>query len=264
VGDIFSFGDISDGAETETDLVAAHSHGYPLPVERALFALAMCPWEEFVEDEGISWWRPFIVKWVHEVPHDPLARIYALPSADSLSWRINWSVDSKSGQERQYEIPMQMDYNPKGMATIAGDLSGIWKGIDAVWPVQRAAHPAFNSLVPHFILEAFRATGIDQLIFHNTAIDAALFTQGQGAKRDAGKSIATLLNKKAADSYFDLYDARSDYIHGRAFKRPLTYADLRAMRRVSRQVILRVLDLLRAHPEWTRRNYMNHLESLES
>jgi uncharacterized damage-inducible protein DinB len=66
------------------------------------------------------------------------------------------------------------------------------------------------------------------------------------------------------DFYFDLYDARSDYILGRAFKRPLTYADLRAMRRVSRQVILRVLDLLRAHPEWTRRDYMNHLESLES
>jgi hypothetical protein len=115
-------------------------------------------------------------------------------------------------------------------------------------------------LVPHFVLQALEAEGIDQLIFHNTAVDAVLFAQG--AKSGTQHFIEKLVDAESAVEYERLYDARSEYIHGRELKIPLTYDDLRKMRRLTRRVIVGVLELLQSHPSWTKREFIKHLHSL--
>jgi len=86
--------------------------------------------------------------------------------------------------------------------------------------------------VVHFLVRAFLADGIDEVMAHMTAIEAALglemdymrklrpkpdpHPKPSATERVAARIGAALTDPRAAQDYKELFDLRSRFVHGRA------------------------------------------------
>lgn len=197
---------------------------WPKVVDDAVYALILQNWEDYAQHRNYNW-RAFQIPWVYTVTPDRLAAPAFPPSHETLSWQTQIGQDGV-GQDVEMEVPLRLnafeDYNP-----IANELTeSRWQEI-----VSATSAPIFNPTAAHFMVRAFRNTGIDEFLSHISAVEAAVglgsdFGIGgrppripgkqQGATARLRRRIAGLLGDIAAGARFEeLFSVRSAYLHGR-------------------------------------------------
>ncbi|WP_293682248.1 hypothetical protein [uncultured Phenylobacterium sp.] len=210
--------------------IEPHKRRYPLVVEQAIFALLLAPWEDLVEHADFNW-RAFQIPWVYTVEDDLFVRPAALPSADSLTWETQ-HVDDGTEEGDEYERPAAFHFEPP-----IGALDNVVS--DERWlAVERAlASDLFTTPIAHFLVAAFLGEGIDEFIGHLTALEASLGLRAdQSREKVLSARISALLHDPAAATiYGELFNLRSEYVHGRAMG-VISGAARVAARRLARQV----------------------------
>jgi hypothetical protein len=229
-------------------------------VERGLFVLALYPWEAQLSDKAEPW-QPFKVPWAYTTSRHVFGFPPQAPDPDALSW----TLAQPDPDEDPFEVPAVLRYIEENEHPILQDFASRWWDlVSRVAPLGGKPLPGFNPRVEHFLLRGFLESKIDQLLWHVTAIDAAV---GKGAT-----SVATTLarriyaltkNKELADGFKNVhYRRRSELIHGKDLSGvPLREADLAEVRRVGRAVTVSLIEFVDTHPGWSRDQLIGFLDS---
>ena len=202
--------------------IEPHKPKFPDAVEAALFALLMVPWENVAHYADYEW-RPFRVPWVHTIDDDLFARRMTVPDADTLTWVPDFYYDDASGETIEHERPECLPLNNAAQAISILD-HPFWTIVTAARGSSLCARP-----FPHFLVRAFVSEGIDEFLAHITVVEAALglaldhdpLSRPKFGRKNPGATtriswrVAGLLNDAdAAERYRQLYEERSDFLHG--------------------------------------------------
>lgn len=199
-----------------------HHGRFPGAVEASLAFLLLAPWEVWSTMLEVDW-RGFKIPWIYALTDDLFVRPERPPRADSLAWQPYFVPDGLGGEIE--------DEEPTTMPLEDGAASELALFNDTAWQefVAASASPLFETPIVHFLVRAFAADGMDEVMAHMTLIEAAVGLQADHrwkAKSDAHKTlgatqrvkarIAALLGDvQAAIDYGDLFELRSAYVHGR-------------------------------------------------
>src|SRR3546814_6897000 len=111
-------------------------------------------------------WRGFRLPWIYTVDDDLFIRPAPPPSADSLSLEP-WIVEDNWGEEIELERPTALPLDDEAQAELARFNNGAWEQLQAA-----RATSLFETPVEHFLVRAFLADGMDEVMAHMTAIEA--------------------------------------------------------------------------------------------
>jgi len=228
--------------------IEPHKGRFPAIVEDTLFFLLLAPWEEWSQMPEVDW-RGFRVPWVYTTDEDLFVRPLAVPSPDSLSWEPQALTDSW-GDVVEVERPVVLPLEDEAAAAVPA-----WNGPYYERVTRARASPLFETPVVHFFVRAYLSDGVDEVLGHLTAIEAALGLQadydrrlrlrsdkGPGATKRVAARIAALLNARGfADQYEQLFTVRSAFLHGRAMG-TISTAERVMARKLSRQVVTALVD----------------------
>jgi hypothetical protein len=135
---------------------------------------------------------------------------HRLPFAETLSFEPDvFEVDGET-VELERRVRYQLGDAASNVNALVGD--------ELVGRVERAAtSPLFETPVTHFLVRAFAADGIDEFMGRLTMIEAALGQHEKKATECVKRRIAGLLGDAAvAADYGELFDLRSQFVHGRS------------------------------------------------
>jgi hypothetical protein len=229
--------------------IDAHAGQYAPAVTDALFVLLLAPWEEW-HSMVYTDWRGFLVPWVHLETGDLFVRPRIVPSPDLLTWEYA-GFTAPDGEEVEYERPVVIHLSSDAAAMLQKLDHRRWDQIQ-----QASATDLFSTPVKHFLVRAFFSDGMDQIMAHMTAIEAAL-----GMRADFGgpyppgvarlkvkdrlaKRIETLLgDPQMAADYKALFELRSTFVHGRSINTKVPSQDRTRARRVARRVVSALVDM---------------------
>ena len=200
-----------------------HLGRFPPAVESALFFLLLAPWEDWSTMPDVDW-RGFRIPWIYTVDEDLFVRPARPPTADSLTLEP-WIVEDKSGEEIELERPTKLRLEGLAVATLQLFTDTRWTELQ----VARGT-PLFETPIAHFLVRAFLSDGMDEIMAHMTAIEAALGLQADyrskpksdlhrkisATNRVAARLGALLADPQAIKDYRDLFELRSAFVHGRA------------------------------------------------
>jgi hypothetical protein len=94
------------------------------------------------------------------------------------------------------------------------------------------------------LIKAFFADGLEQLLWHVTALEALLGERKQGVAGSLAKRTAAILGttekerKELRKRFNELYDLRCDLVHGNEFKRDVQWQQLFEARTMARRVTI--------------------------
>jgi hypothetical protein len=126
-----------------------------------------------------------------------------------------------------------------------------WKLLERVCSLNVTASDAFNPLVRHFAVRAFREEGFDEILFHHFAVEA-LFEAPQVTKPSIKKIIGNLLDNATAHRWNDLRDFRNDYVHGRRPSTSFYSQNLTELQILAAALITAMLHEVEKHPDLSR------------
>jgi hypothetical protein len=251
-------------------LVDVYRRCFPPIVERALMTLLLHPWEDRALYASFDTWKPFDVPWIYAANSDPFEAPRPVPDFTSLSWR---PYATPEGDIIEHDQPDSREFEEIVFDNYETECRTTWTTLEMVCPLEQICCPAFNPLIEHFLLRAWREEGIDQLIMHMTAIDAAIGNRELnknrpkekkyvGLTKALGARMCALLSDPNAGSQFDtLYDRRSEYIHGRlGAEGEIKIEDLNSARRMARRVARGVLEYAVNHPDRSRDDMLADLD----
>ncbi|MGE8359390.1 hypothetical protein [Pseudomonas sp.] len=219
--------------DVRADLGEIDPHGSRLPavVESALFFLLLAPWEQWAEMRQVDW-RGFHLPWIYTVSDDLCESPKKPPDPATLSWQPGFYTDEQ-GETVELDEPVALFLNN-------GAAHGLKALTDSAWNTLQAARQTglFNTPVEHFLVRAFLAKGMDEVLSHITAIEAALGMRvdhdssrrplvgaknNPGATRRVASRLSAAMNDPgAAKDYIKLFDIRSTFVHGRAGLAPIS------------------------------------------
>lgn len=226
----------------------------PAAVERTLFFLLLAPWEDWVEMPSVDW-RPFATPWVFSGNADLFVAPPLPRSARTLNWTTQFGATS-DGEQVEWETPVELPLRDEA-AQAAGMLN------EPLWnDLQRALQaPVFGTPVAHFLVRAFLADGIDEFLAHVTTVEAALGTmldyqkvkgdrhRAWNATRRVATRVVGLLGSRAeGETYRELFDQRSVFLHGR-LAQPISVADRVNARRLARRVTCGLVQAALSSPQ---------------
>jgi len=203
-----------------------HLGRFPPAVEAALFFLLLAPWEQWSTMQEVDW-RGFRIPWIHTVDDDLFIRPAPPPSADSLSLEP-WIVEDNWGEQIELERPTTLRLDDDAKAGLALFTDRAWQELNAA-----RATSVFETPVSHFLVRAFLADGMDEVMAHMTAIEAAVGLEMDHKKwlrpkpdphkkvssatdRVAARVAAVMNDRASVQAYKDLFELRSTFVHGRA------------------------------------------------
>lgn len=155
-------------------------------------------------------------------------------------------------------------FEKKDLPSLQEFASKWWELVNRVAPLGKEPLKAFNPRIEHFFLRGFLEGKIDQLLWHVTAIDAAV---GKGSANAAGtlsrRIRALTKDKDLAERFKNVhYRRRSELIHGKDLSgSELRESDLSEVRRVARALIVSLIEFVDTHPTWTRDQLTRFLDS---
>ncbi|WP_413061411.1 hypothetical protein ACLN6N_02220 [Sphingomonas carotinifaciens] len=242
-----------------------HLGKFPPAVEGALAFLLLAPWEQWSTMQEVSW-RGFRVPWIHTVSDDLFIRPSPPPSPDTLSLEPHivtdhWGEDVEL--ERPTTIPLEDEATPELLKFDAA----AWQQFE-----HGRASALFETPIVHFLVRAFLADGMDEVMAHMTAIEAALGLETDhrnkpktdprknlGATKRVMARIAALLGDvQAAADYKDLFEMRSAYVHGRRGLAKVGTTDRVRARSLARRIARALIDVA-AQPAQPREVVMGQL-----
>lgn len=218
---------------------------YPAAVESALFFLLLAPWEDWSTMLEVDW-RGFRVPWIYTLNEDLCVRPARPPDPDSLSWEP-WFVQDDWGEEIELERPLEYRLDDAAKPGLSLFTQQAWQEVEAA-----RATVLFETPIVHFLVHAFLADGIDEIMAHMTALEAALgleadhkaglrpqpdpYPKLRSTGRVATRIAAATCDPQAASDYGALFDVRSAFVHGRAAVRSISTGQRVTARRLARQV----------------------------
>lgn len=224
-----------------------HIGRFPPAVEAALFFLLLAPWEEWSTMPDVDW-RGFRLPWIYTIDEDLFTRPSPPPSADSLNLEP-WIVQDWWGKEVELERPVVWRLDDAATSGLAPFTDGAWRQIETA-----RATGLFETPVAHFLVRAFLADGMDEVMAHMTAIEAAVGLEmdhragfrpkpdphrkvSSPTDRVAGRVAAIMKDGASIEDYRALFHLRSAFVHGRAGL-PKVSAEQRVMaRKLARKVV---------------------------
>jgi len=203
---------------------------FPPAVESALFFMLLAPWEQWAEMKSVDW-RGFRLPWIYTQSDDLCVAPAIPPDPSALSW-VPRTYTDKWGE------PIELE-EPQALPLDADAVLGIQELTDSKWIALQEAKKSelFETPVEHFLVRAFLAEGIDEVLAHLTVVEAALGLEADhrrklrtskehsklsSTQRVAARLSAALMDVKAAQDYQDLFDVRSRFVHGRAGLKPIS------------------------------------------
>ncbi len=244
---------------SKVGLVDPSPREFDVEVERGLFVLALYPWEEYFSDQS-SPWQPFRVPWTYTISRHVFGFPPRAPDPDVLNWTLAGNPD-----EDPFDVPAVLNYfEEKNRPSLQEFVSKWWELVKRVAPLGKEALTGFNPRIEHFFMRGFHERRIDQLLWHVTAIDAAVGKGSANAASTLARRIFALTkNSKLSEEFKKVhYRRRSELIHGKDLgDTDLWESDLAAVRRVARTVIVTLMEFVDAHPTWSRDEVIGFLDS---
>lgn len=224
-----------------------HAGAHPGVVADVLFALLLAPWEDWHSLD--TDWAGFAIPWVHLVTDDLFVRPKPVPSAGTLTWE-DAAYQDDDGEMVEYERPFVVPLYDAAQPILAACNPDWWGRIETA-----ATTPLFETPVKHFLVRAAFSDGMDQIMAHMTAIEAALGLQSDfskkgrpkhdkiGATARLAKRVGILLgDSQSGQDYADLFELRSAFVHGRPIAGQISGKDRILARRLARRVVVALVD----------------------
>ena len=235
---------------------------HPKAVESALQQLVLFDWQadlwkdtiasgkNYQKENRDKGWFGFDIPFIFTVGDNLLEFPRNVPNLSKLQIEIQYDPQT----EDEYEIPAvwihlnenETDLFKTFMEHVGSLLPGI-KGRENGWK--------FFTVALGYLIKAFFAEGLEQMLWHITTLEALLGDKGEGVTNRLAKRIASILGKNKRDKkalikrFKDLYDFRSDLVHGNPFKEQVYIGHLREARDLARETILWFLNYLAAIQE---------------
>lgn len=230
-----------------------HLGRFPPAVEAALFFLLLAPWEQWSTMQEVDW-RGFRVPWIYTIDDDLFIRPAPPPSADSLTLEP-WIVEDNWGEEIELERPTTLRLDDDAKVGLTRFTDGAWQELAAA-----RATGLFETPIAHFLVRAFLADGMDEVMAHMTAIEAAVGLEmdhkkwlrpkpdphkkvSSATERVAARVGAVVSDRASVQAYKDLFDLRSTFVHGRAGLHKVSTAQRVAARKLARGVARGLVDV---------------------
>jgi hypothetical protein len=230
-----------------------HLGRFPPVVEAALFFLLLAPWERWSTMQEVDW-RGFRVPWIHTVDDDLFIRPSPPPSADSLTLEP-WIVQDNWGEDVELERPTALRLDDDAQSGLALFTDSAWRELE----IARAS-ALFETPVAHFLVRGFLADGMDEVMAHMTAIEAAVGLEmdhkkwlrpkpdphrmvSSATERVAARVAAVLNDRASVQAYKDLFELRSTFVHGRAGLQKVSTAQRVMARSLARGVARGLVDV---------------------
>lgn len=218
---------------------------FPTAVEQALFFLLLAPWDEWAQMKEVDW-RGFRLPWVYMLDDDLCAFLSPPPVPESLSWEPHFiQVGHDKWVER--ERPLRLQSLAEEDEILQALNHSKWSNLQSA-----KASDLFSPPVEHFMVRAFLADGIDEVMAHLILIEAAFGTesdhkhrlrpQADRHKESATRRVAARLSAAiglpvVAEQYLALYDMRCTYIHGRSDDRVISTQQRVLARKLAREAV---------------------------
>lgn len=230
-----------------------HLGRFPPAVESALFCLLLAPWEKWSTMQEVDW-RGFRVPWIHTVDEDLFARPSPPPSADSLTLEP-YIVQDHWGEDVELERPTVLQLHDDAQSELALFNDSAWQNLKTA-----RASTLFETPVAHFLVRGFLADGIDEVMAHMTAIEAAVGLEmdhkkwlrpkpdrhrkiSSATERVAARVAAVMKDGASVQAYKDLFELRSTFVHGRAGLQKVSTAQRVMARSLARGVACGLVDI---------------------
>lgn len=191
-------------------------------------------------------WRGFRMPWIYSLSEDICIRPSRPPDPDSLSWEP-WFVQDEWGEEIELERPLEYRLDDAAKPGLSLFTQSAWAELEAA-----RQSPLFETPIVHFLVRAFLADGIDEVMAHMTAIEAGLGLEAdhktslrpkpaphpklRSTGRVASRLVAATGDPQAASRYGALFDLRSAFVHGRGGLQPISTLQKVEARRLARQI----------------------------
>ena len=236
---------------------------YPKVVESALQVLALFDWqadwwkrssvqehEQQKEDLKRGWLGfniPFVLRvndnWLDSPSGAPgLSRLETEPFIDSVTDEESGTVPAvyirlDKGETDQFRVFVRRSSNL--LADLRIQQSGWW----------------FVEIALGYFTKAFFTQGLEQMLWHITTLEALLGEKGEGVTKRLTQRVASVLGKSQSErkalrkQFKELYDFRSDLVHGNQFQKQVFTGHLRNARDLARRTLLwflHYLDLIQA------------------
>lgn len=199
-------------------------------------------------------WRGFRLPWIYTVDDDLFIRPSPPPNAGSLTLEP-LIVQGDWGEDIELEHPTVLPLDDDASSNLALLTDDAWRDLEAA-----RATDLFETPIAHFLVRAFLADGIDEIMAHMTAIEAAVGLEMDHKKwlrpkpdphkaissatdRVAARIAAVLRDRASVQAYKDLFDFRSAFVHGRAGLQKVSTRQRVMARCLARGVVRGLVDL---------------------
>lgn len=217
-----------------------YSH-LPSAIKRVLMRLILFDWVVEPDDDHLPYGSQFgfNLPFVITVNEDELRGPIVAPDCSKLTMDLR--VDPYT--EEEYETPIVLfELSESKTLELKKSIERTDKSLRLLeadrnrWPFLKVA---FGNLI-----KAFFADGLEQLLWHITALEAFLGEQKQGIATSLARRTAAILGttakerKKLRKQFDELYDLRCDMVHGNQFKRDAQWHQLFQARAFARRVTI--------------------------
>jgi len=224
---------------------------YPKALELILQQLALFDWqpvwseEPSVENEREKEWGRFWIPFVFRVDDNLLSSPGLAPDLSGLALDV-----ATNARGEEIEVPgigIVLDDAAteafKAFIRRAGDLLRCLRAKQNGWEFVEVA-------LGYFIKGFFTNDGLEQMLWHITTLEALLGEKGEPVTKRLTRRIASIFGKsegerKATRKQFkELYEFRSDLVHGNPFQKQVYVGHLRNARNLARRTLLWFLHYL--------------------
>lgn len=224
---------------------------YPA-IEPALQHLALVDWEApWLEGTGHTpdeWeqWERFGVPFVIRLTDDLLSVPAHAPDLSTLATEPVYSPNTGEYEGERRSTSIHLD--AKASESLRSYLSRIEDLLEMVRPYL-SAWPFFER-AQGFLMKAFFTYELEQLVWHVAALEALLGENKVGITDRLARRIGAIVGRTDAEQrairkqFKELYDFRSDLVHGDEFGKQIWEGHLRDARNLTRRVMVWFLHFL--------------------
>lgn len=240
-----------DTSQSRIEWASVEYSQYPKVVESALQVLTLFDWQADwwkkssiqghgqPKEDSKKGWFGFDIPFVLRVDDNWLDSPRGVPDLSSLETES--IIDNTTGEETGTR-PLVCIHLDKGETDRFQDSVQRAEKLLTNLKVQQHPWPFIDIALGYFI-KAFFAEGLEQLLWHITTLEALVGEKGEGiTKRLAGR-IALIVGrtenerKKLRKQFNELYDFRSDLVHGNQFAKRVYIGHLRNARDLARRTL---------------------------
>jgi hypothetical protein len=225
---------------------------FPAQIEEALKRIILWDWQadsvrspadEFGRGD---FWYPFSIPFVLVASNDPFRSPPSAPAVESLQYK---PVMNDHGEEIGEEASPIIRLDRGQTGALQTFVMTVIAAINAIRPMNELFDSMDRGL--SHLVKAFLSEDLEQLLWHITAIESLLGGHSSGPMTEAmAKRVAAVYSEdpkqkdNARSLFHELYDHRSELVHGRPLKATLHTSDLRRARGLARELSVRTLMLL--------------------